>query len=141
MPWPSRSATPMSSFLTATPVDARSFLDQRAIRLAQRAKHVVAGERILDLLQVPWVLRLARATNLDEIHVVHEPAVVPDLAIADDGIADRHLAHFCRDRGDVERLGGLDRAQIVTRGRVDTGLAHRRHGLVTLVEFLGEGPA
>ncbi len=119
----------------------RSLLDQRAIRFAHRPKHVVAGERVLHLLQVPRVLRLARAAHLDQIHIVHEAAIVPDVAVANDGVADRQLSHLCRDLGRLERIRGRDRAQIVTGRGIDPGLAHGRHGLVALEKLLAEGAA
>ena len=107
----------------------------------ERSEHVVAGHHVLDLLQVPLVRGLAGTADLDQVHVMHQPAVVPDRAVADDGIADRQLAHLLGDLGRIDRIGGRDRAQIMARGGIHARLPHRRHGLVPFEELLREGAA
>ena len=86
-----------------------ALLDQRATAFLQREKRLIAGDRSQDVVVVPGAGRLRRRLDLDEIHVVQEPAVCAHRAVLGIEVVHRNLVHLGHDRFRLIGAGCLDR--------------------------------
>src|SRR4029453_3736246 len=119
---------------------ATLLLDELASTLIKGAESLLSGDGRPDLVVVPWILRLRRLLDLDQIRRVNLAPVRANSSLAEERIVGRHLLHLGDDLGAVVALERLDGLQIVERPRVDAGVDHRRMDLpVALGEALREG--
>src|SRR5262249_38087931 len=118
---------------------ARLFLNELASALIERPESLLRGDRCADLVVVPWVLRLRRLLDLNEIRGMDLAAVDANRPLAEERIVGRHLLHLGDDLGALVALERLHGLQVVQRPRVYARVDHRGMDLpVTLGEALGE---
>src|SRR4029077_1895383 len=110
-----------------------SGLHQRAFRLGERGKRLIARDRRDELEIIPRVMRFARRLDLKEAHVVHHDPVGADVAVMREDVVDRRRPHHLHHRGGLVGPGVGDRLQIVHGRRIHPDLGAVRH-LVDPVE-------
>ena len=83
----------------------------------------------IELVEIPFAFRFLRLLDLEQVHVADQPAVLADLAVLGHEVVDRGFLHLLDDGRPVERVGRLDRVQLVRHRAVIAGLNHRRRAL------------
>src|ERR1700730_627044 len=96
-----------------------SFND-RTITVSERLESLIGRNGRLDLVVIPWLLRLGGAFHLGEIHVVNRSAVGPDLQMREQRIVDLAALHFLDYLRSVVGLLSGNRLPIRSDPGIDT---------------------